>query len=181
MIVFDTETTGLPKPSSVSLDKQPKIIEFAAIKLDDVTLEEIDRIDFLCNPREKLDPFIIKLTGITDELLESSEIFTANYENLFNFFLGEKYMAAHNCEFDRTLLRFELARISKVLNFPWPPIHICTVQASMPIKGHRLKLFQLYKIATGKEFKEAHCAMLDVEALVECVRFLVKEGYVLWD
>lgn len=46
-IVFDTETTGLLKPESAPLSEQPQIIEFAGIKVDFDTLEEIDRLEFL--------------------------------------------------------------------------------------------------------------------------------------
>ena len=35
MIVFDLETTGLPKAEGSDLDIQPRIIEFGAIKVDD--------------------------------------------------------------------------------------------------------------------------------------------------
>jgi len=43
-IIFDTETTGLPVNSIIDIKKQPEIIEFAAIKIDDETLDEIDRL-----------------------------------------------------------------------------------------------------------------------------------------
>ena len=42
MIVFDTETTGLPLPETAPLESQPRIIEFAGIKLDH-DIKEIDR------------------------------------------------------------------------------------------------------------------------------------------
>lgn len=177
MIVFDTETTGLTKAASMPIDQQPKIIEFAAIKLDDETLEEVDRIEFFCNPREKLDDFVVNFTGITDEILKDQPTFQENYSNLCDFFLGEKVMVAHNCQFDRSMLEFELRRLNKVKNFPWPPVHICTVEKSMPIRKYRLKLFQLYKIATNSEIEEAHRAMADVESLVACVKYLRKECY----
>jgi DNA polymerase-3 subunit alpha (Gram-positive type) len=176
MIVFDTETTGLPKSNSMPIDQQPKIIEFAAIKLDDDTLEEVDRIEFFCNPREKLTEFIIDFTGITDDMLKDEPVFQENYLRLCEFFLGEKEMVAHNCQFDRSLLTFELRRLNKVDRFPWPYIHTCTVEKSLPIKKHKMKLLQLYKHATGSDIEEAHRAMADVESLVACVKYLRKEG-----
>ena len=57
MIVFDLETTGLPKAEGSDLDMQPRIIEFGAIKVDD-NLEEVDRLEFFCNPGHELDPQI---------------------------------------------------------------------------------------------------------------------------
>ncbi len=67
MIVFDLETTGLPKAEGSDLDIQPRIIEFGAIKVDD-NFKEVDRFQFLCSPGFALDPYIIKLTKITDDM-----------------------------------------------------------------------------------------------------------------
>jgi DNA polymerase III epsilon subunit-like protein len=176
MIVFDTETTGLPKPAAVPLIEQPKIIEFAAIKLDDKTLKEVGRMEFLCNPQERLDPFIIKNCHITDEMLADKPPFVYYYPQLVEFFFGTRKMAAHNIGFDRDLLTFELMRLDRMSRFPWPPEHICTVEASYAIKNHRLKLSLLHEIVTGKPHKDAHRAMADTEALVTCIRWLRKKG-----
>ena len=53
LIVFDLETTGLPKAEGSDLDMQPKIIEFGAIKLTE-ELIEVDRLEFFCNPTTSL-------------------------------------------------------------------------------------------------------------------------------
>ena len=105
MIVFDLETTGLPKAEGSDLDMQPRIIEFGAIKLDK-DLEEVDRLEFFCNPGHELDPQIIKITGITDEMLKDEKPFVANYLSLCEFFLGEKTIVAQNLPFDRKILKF---------------------------------------------------------------------------
>ena len=118
MIVFDLETTGLPKAEGSDLDMQPRIIEFGAIKLDK-DLEEVDRLEFFCNPGHELDPQIIKITGITDEMLKDEKPFVANYLSLCEFFLGEKTIVAHNLPFDRKVLKFELERLDKLTKFPW--------------------------------------------------------------
>lgn len=176
MIIFDTETTGLPKPDSCPLEEQPKIIEFAAVKLDNKTLKKVDEIEFLINPGEKLEAIITKITGLTDASLKDAAPFVAYYPALVDFFLGERSMAAHYLAFDRSLLSFDLQRIDKLTRFPWPADHICTVEASYPIKNHRLKLTDLYQIVTGSVHKEAHRAMADVEALATCVRWMRKKG-----
>ena len=177
MIVFDTETTGLPKPDSAPLEAQPQIIEFAGIKLHDETLEELDRIEFLANPGRPLEEIIIKITGLTDDVLRDQPPFGANFSRLAEFFLGERAMCAHFVGFDRSLLTYELRRLGKMDRFPWPQKHICTVEASMPLRGHKLKLGVLHEIACDYVFEDAHRAMPDVEALVRCVRWLRKEGH----
>lgn len=176
MIVYDTETTGLLKPMDVPLEDQPHIIEFAAIKLNDKTLKEEDRFEFLCNPGFALDAIITKITSITDKMLEKEKPFGFYRPKLSAFFLGQVSMAAHNLGFDKGMLYNELLRLDAVTKFPWPPQHFCTVEISKPIKNYRLKLGLLHELATGKPHKEAHRAMADVEALCTCVRYLRKEG-----
>ena len=176
MIVFDTETTDLVKPGLVPLEDQPHIIEFAGIKLDDFTLEETERLQFLVNPGMALPELITKITGITDEDLKDQEPFASSYHDLCNFFMGEYYMVAHNMDFDKSLLKFELMRIGKEFAFPWAPRQVCTVEASYGIRNKRLKLSALHEICCGEGFKDAHRAMSDTEALVRCVRWLRAQG-----
>jgi len=177
MIIFDTETTGLPGADLLPLNKQPKIIELAAIKLDDETLKEVDRIDMLINPQHKLEEIIVKITNITDKMLHSADPFGFHYPKLVDFFLGERTLIAHNLSFDTKLLKFDLMRIGKVIQFPWPPEWICTVEATRHIRGHRMKMSQLYAHCfDGAEFKDAHRAMADTEALARVVRKLIQDG-----
>jgi DNA polymerase III epsilon subunit-like protein len=176
MIIFDTETTGLILPSLVRIEEQPQIIEFAGVKLDDITLEEIERLTFMCNPGCALPEEIIKITSITDEMLKDQEPFASHYHDLCDFFLGEQMMVAHNLDFDKTLLKLELIRIGKEFAFPWPPKQVCTVEASFGINNKRMRLSDLHLHCTGEDFKDAHRAMADTEALVRCVRWLRAES-----
>lgn len=189
MIIFDTETTGLPQKSKHPnmLQKQPHIIEFAGIKLDDMTMEEVDRIEFLCRPPlEILDPIITKITGITMKPIRGNEDhtrylndkppFKTFFPKLQEFFLGEEIMVAHNVTFDKDMLWFETERLGKTTNFPWPKDHICTVEKTYSFRNHRLKLIQLHEELFGEGFEEAHQAMADVEALARCVIELRTRG-----
>lgn len=175
IIVFDTETTDLVGKEATPLEKQPHMTEFAAIKLDPETLEEVDRLEFLVNPKQKLMPHIVKITNITDKMLEKKPTFGGYYPKLINFFIGGTEIVAHNCTFDVDILRFELMRIDRLLQFPWPPTHTCTVEQTLHIKGERMSLKNLYKhLFNGEVFKDAHRAMSDVEALTRCYRELKK-------
>ena len=177
MIIFDTETTGLVQPLSVPLHQQPHIIEFAAMKLDDKDLNKVTgKIFFLCKSPVLIDSKITKITGITNKDLENKPPFVSFYMDLCDFFLGEKILVAHNLTFDLSLLSYELERIGRKLKFPFPPVQICTVEASFPIEKRRLKLKELCKYAFGREHENQHRAMGDVEALCGCVRWLVKQG-----
>jgi DNA polymerase III alpha subunit (gram-positive type) len=178
MIIYDTETTGLVKPKAARLSEQPQIIEFAAIKIDPISLNEVDRIEFLCNPGVPLPAEIVKITRITDAMLKGKKTFAHHIPELKKFFLGSQHLVAHNLAFDRNMLHLELQRLDMVTMFPWPPDQFCTVEAAMPIRGFRLNLTKLHNHFFGKDFPEAHRAMHDVEALTKCVVEMIKKGYI---
>lgn len=173
--VFDTETTGLLKPEASPLDEQPRIIELYGVKIDE-EFNMIDEFEVLLNPGAPLDPIITKITGLTDDDLKDAPTFVDIYDDLADFLLGTEEMVAHNLAFDRDMLKHELMRMDKMLNFPWPKNHICTVEQSINIKGYRLKLEQLHQIAVGQGFESAHRAKNDVFALVRCFHYLREHG-----
>lgn len=177
MIVFDTETTGLIGHVSTPLDQQPEIIELTAFKLDDATLEKTDEISFLIAPKRlPLPPKITEITGITENMLKGQPSFARHLPAVRDFFRGEETMVAHNCSYDAGMFELELRRLSAVTKFPWPSTHICTVEATMSLKGYRLKLGILYELLTGKKPDGAHRSRADVAALAELVPILRGRG-----
>lgn len=176
---LDTETTGLPQAIGADLIFQPYIIEVFATQMKQKKngkLVEIRRLDTLIKPPIKLPKIITKITGIVDQDLEDAPPFTKVYKKLVKVFHGSDRMVAHNLPFDLSLVKFELERIGKKYHFPYPPDHFCTVEQSMHIKGRRLKLVELHKIATGlPEIQDAHRASADVLAMVECYKYLLKK------
>jgi len=177
IIVFDTETTGLLKPLLSPLKEQPQIIEFAGIKLNS-DLEEIDRIEFFVDPGIDVPKHITKINNITTDQVKGVGDFATHLKKLQRFFLGAKEMVAHNLKFDSGMLRVELARLDKLIQFPWPPVHTCTVETTLHIKNHRMKLSGLHQHCTGEDFGGAHRAMVDTEALTRCYIHLKKEGVI---
>ena len=178
MILFDLETTGLPKAEGSDLDIQPHIIEFGAIKLDE-NLDEVSRVEFLCNPGQPLEPIITKITGLTDADLKDEKPFVAYYNEVCEFFLGEKTLVAHNLPFDRKILRFELERLDKLTKFPWPYEHLCTVEIGEGVWGKKRKLGDIYEEITGNKIDGAHRSTADIEAMIEIYKWYKKEGHVL--
>lgn len=176
MIILDTETNTLTAPEAAPVEQQPHIIEFAAVKLNDVSLKETGRHEFLCDPRIPIPLESIQITGITNEMVKGLPPFVHFLPALIDFFLGERIVVAHNLAFDLSVIKWELYRLARVTAFPWPPEQICTVERTMHIKGYRLTLGQLHLELTGKEHKDAHRAMPDVEALVRVIRALRKKG-----
>lgn len=175
ILVFDTETTGLIKAESTPLEKQPKIIEYAGIKLDN-DLNEVERFQCLINPQQKLESIITDITGLTDNQLKDEKTFGGVYNDLYDFHQGVTTWVAHNVQFDFQMMFNDLRRIEKQWNFPYPKKYICTSDGTTFLnKGKRFKLGQLYEVATGKKIINAHRAMNDVEALVEVLRWLKSE------
>ena len=175
-IIFDVETTGIPKPDAAPLGLQPQIIEYAGLKVDFNTLEIKDSIEFLVNPGAPLPKDIIKITGLTDEILKPQLPFSSYFQDLSDFHLGVEGLISHNLAFDHALIRFELMKLGMEFHFPWSPVNICTVEATVHLKGHRLKLEELHELATGETQAGKHRAMDDTKALLECVKWMRGKG-----
>jgi DNA polymerase-3 subunit epsilon len=171
VIIFDTETTDLLMPEVADLASQPHIIEIAMIKLDSQNYREVDRYEALIKPPVPLDDEKHKsITGLTNAKLDTAATFLELYEEVRDFFLGERKWIAHNMQFDRGVLVAELRRIGQEYAFPYPPEQICTVDRTKHVKGRRLKLTELFELKMKKKFKQEHRAMSDVEALADIVR-----------
>lgn len=176
IMVFDTETTGLPLHPTAPLAKQPQIIEFGAALLSRETGEIVDEMNILINPGYGvfLEAVITKITGITDDDLVGCPMFEAALPMMRAFFARATGVIAHNLPFDKSLVRYELARLDMPLHeLPWPERELCTVGAFQEIWGRRPKLVELYEWSLGKPLEQTHRAIDDVRALVEIVQ---KEG-----
>ena len=64
--VVDIESTG-------SVANQDKITEIAVIITDGE--KEIDRFETLVNPQQPITPFVVRLTGITNEMVKGAPLF----------------------------------------------------------------------------------------------------------
>lgn len=171
-LVFDTETTGLLKPSSAELKTQPKIIEIGVVVLVDHGADGIKvKRDFswLINPGEQIDDEVTKITGITNNDLIGKPSFIEVLPDLECVFLGATGLICHNLPFDLGMLVTELKRCGKEHSFPYPPRHLCTVSAYGHLKGHNLKLTDLYKHVMGKDLAQTHRALDDAHALAEII------------
>ena len=169
-IVVDTETTGLTLPSVVDVDKQPQIIELACALIDNGTV--IGEQEWLLNPGKPLSEEIIKITGITDDMLAGKPTFAEMLPELRALMARAHQLVAHNVSFDTALIRYELMRC-RCDDFPWPEQTLCTVSEYMHEFGRRPRLTELYEKKIGKPLDQKHRAMSDVQAVIE---ILLKEG-----
>lgn len=163
-IIIDTETTGLTKPSFVSHEEQPRIIDFAALLVNEfgVIIEEINEI---IDPGIPIPEEIQKLTGITGGGKKFDLVIPVANE----IFRRAKILAGHNIIFDKSLVQYELQRVNCDF-FPWPDETICTVQEYKHLFGYRPNLKLLYEKIVGKELTWAHRAHADAMAVYEIMK-----------
>ena len=117
-IVCDIESTG----TDIECDE---ITEITALKYRDNKL--VDSFSSLIKINQELDPFIIELTGITDELLKEKGRDLKEVLNEFINFINDDYLIFHNFSFDVRFLKYDVKRL---LNIEFEPRCICTLRLS---------------------------------------------------
>ena len=178
MLGFDTETTGLLRPSGTELYLQPFIIEIFMAKFNE-NFEVTETFKSFVKPPIPISDEIMRITGITNEMISDAPPFAGIYDELVDFVFGERVIFAHNCSFDINMLINECKRMGTEFKFPWPTQQICTVEASFPIFNRRMKLGELYTMATGRaQIKDAHRAEADTLGLIDCVKFLAENDFI---
>ena len=179
-ITFDSETDGLVDKQLVPLNRQPHIIEFAALlaTLDaDGNSEELASLDFICDPGVVLSEVIERVTGLKTADVQGKPKFTTYADDVAEMFAKATHRAAHNITFDESMLDFEFARIGK----EWRPRRqrrVCTVEETEHMFGRRASLSDLHERLFGGRFEGAHRAMVDVRANWRCVVQLRKDGVI---
>lgn len=150
-VIVDIETTGgSPKAS--------KITEIAMYKHDGTQF--IDEFVTLVNPGMKIPEFIVRLTGISDAMVEDAPQFYEIAKKIVEFSEGCIFVA-HNVGFDYGIIRHEF----KSLGFDYRRTHLCTVRASRFIlPGHESYSLGKLTRALGIELKGRHRAGGDAHA-----------------
>lgn len=182
-LLFDTETTGLSKNSVVRLEKQPHIIELFGISLlqsrpgglqGNYCFEEIAVWQSLFSHHMKLSEEIVRITGITDDLIKDAPAFRTKAAELKDFIESHDRVVGHNLTFDMDRVDQEMHRAG--LSVIWPAERMCTVEETEFVKGYRLSLTALHEHLFGEPFKNAHRAEGDVRAMLKCYTALIERG-----
>lgn len=172
MIIIDTETTSLMGMSALPTEQQPRMIEWAGLKVDDRTLEETGRWSGFINPGVPIPPEVTRITGISDHQVKDAKKFAGVLPAITELFLGERIVVAHNASFDLAVLETELHRVGRVTQFPWPPVRYCTVELTSHLALPDRKLTTLHTHLFGLKPQQTHRAMDDVLLLLKVVRKL---------
>lgn len=156
--VVDLETTGL-------MPEWNEIIEIGAIKV--ICGKEVERFQTFVKPSEELDPFIIGLTGITDEMLADAPDPEAALP-AFVRFLGDLPIVGYNVGFD---VRF-LSRWFDGFDSDYVDCLRFARKLHPELEHHRLSdMKDLYRIDAA-----AHRALGDCEATAVCYAMLKEEA-----
>lgn len=186
-IIFDTETTGLPKNWNrpyTDTDNWPRAIQIAWQLHDDLGVL-VEAKDFLIKPDGFDIPYDAeKIHGISTELARQHGEDLATVAKLFNEALNKaKFVVGQNVGFDKNIMGCEFHRLGMENRLQdMPVLDTCTeVTAGLCQlpggRGGKFKLptlSELHQHLFGDSFAEAHNATADVEATTRCFFELIR-------
>jgi DNA polymerase-3 subunit alpha len=179
-LIFDTETTGLPKRDNAPInevDNWPRVVQIAwQLHQSNGNLLEYGNV--LIRPEGFEIPYSAeKVHGISTEKALKQGIPLSEALDMFNTLLGKaKILVGHHIRFDINALGAEFIRTKTETSF-LNLKQVCTMNSStdyLKIPGGRggkfkpPKLMELYEYLFEEQFPEAHNAAADVEATARC-------------
>lgn len=186
-IIFDTETTGLPKrwdAPYTDTDNWPRVVQIAWQLHDDMG-NMIEHKDYLIKP----DGFDIpydseKIHGISTELATQQGIPLEKALEEFQVAMNKAtFVVGQNIGFDINVVGCEFIRLQTPTRMhDMAVLDTCTEQTANLCKipggrGGRFKLptlTELHEFLFGEPFAEAHNATADVEATTRCFFELIR-------
>ena len=190
-LIFDTETTGLPKNWKAPIsdtDNWPRAIQIAW-QLHDAMGNCIEHEDYLIQPDGFNIPYDAeKIHGISTELAQEQGVPLSDVLEKFNVALGKaKFVVGQNVGFDLNIMGCEYFREDTTTPLlELPVLDTCTEHTAELCKlpGGRYGKFklptltELHQFLFNAPFAEAHNATADVEATTRCFLELIrKEQY----
>ena len=172
-LLFDWETTGLIDSHLVPHKRQPHGIEFYGCLADLSTGEISEELDLLIKPPIPVSEEITRITGLDDATLADAPAMFHVFPQIQTLIERAPIAMAHNLSYDKELTDLEAERLQTSVS--WPRL-LCTVEATIHIKGFRLSLTALHEHLFGETFPAAHRARNDVMAMKRCVVELYRLG-----
>ncbi|WP_298265584.1 DNA polymerase III subunit alpha [uncultured Lutibacter sp.] len=187
-LIFDTETTGLPKNWNAPItdtENWPRCVQIAW-QLHNEYGELIEQQDFLIQPEDYNIPYDAEqIHGISTELAESKGERLEKVLHLFNKALSKsKFVVGQNVNFDLNVMGCEYVRKElETTLLELPILDTCTetTAALCQIPGGRGGKFklptltELHEHLFNEPFAEAHNATADVEATTRCFLELIRQ------
>ncbi|MCJ7467813.1 MAG: DNA polymerase III subunit alpha [Maribacter sp.] len=189
-LIFDTETTGLPKrwdAPFTETDNWPRCVQIAW-QLHDSMGNLFDQQDYLVRPDGFNIPYDAeKIHGISTELAQKEGISLAEVLEKFNAAMAKsKFVVGQNVGFDINIMGAEFHRLGIENPLQTLPIlDTCTEETALLCqipggRGGKFKLptlTELHEYLFKEPFSEAHNATADVEATTRCFFELVRREH----
>jgi len=185
-LVFDTETTGLPKNYNAPvsrLSNWPRIVQIAWKRFDK-SGAELESKNHIIKPDGFSIPYkATRIHGINTEFaIQNGVDIKIALDNLSNSITLSKLLVAHNINFDEKIVGAEFLRLG--LENPLNNIKkICLMKSSTEYckihgqYGYKWpSLTELHYKIFRTDFKEAHNAEIDVKACANCFFKLIELG-----
>ena len=188
-LIFDTETTGLPKNWNAPItdvNNWPRCVQIAWQLHDDMG-RMVSHEDFLIIPENYKIPYDAEqIHGISTDLAIQQGKPLNEVLELFNQALSKtKFVVGQNLNFDLNIMgcEFHRSNISTDLN-DLPVLDTCTEKTALlcELPGGRYGKFklptltELHQKLFKQPFNEAHNATADVEATTRCFLELLRNG-----
>jgi len=177
LLFIDTETSGLPKDwkaPTTDVENWPRVIEFACIAVEvgnpSATHEHsaIMTCDFL------IPEAASKVHGITDKIVKAEGLDRTEQLNLlFSNMKQADFICGHNVSYDKNCLDAEFHRLGFTVP-EWKTF--CTMLSTQKLFGKWPKLEQLFAFCKGYPMPEAHRALADIRATLDCAMYLNAHG-----
>lgn len=196
VLVFDTETTGLPPklygrladPKDYQKYNNCRLLQIAWYYTESFDINNIDFADIQCHLRKPIDfnqeifdPDAVTKNGLTYDVVREKGI---TFPNIINLHLGKclkncDYIVAHNIEFDINILLAEFYRRNtesyintingiKLIDTMKIGTEICKIP--LTYGGYKYaSQVELYRHLYGDEPPDQHDAGGDVKALLMCL------------
>ena len=187
-LIFDTETTGLPKRYDAPItdtDNWPRCVQIAW-QLHDEMGNLVDQQDYLVKPDGFNIPYESEqIHGISTALAEQEGIALEEVLTKFNEALSKtKFLVGQNVDFDINVMGCEFFRESVENPMQELPVldtctehtaELCQIPGGRGGKFKLPTLTELHQFLFDETFAEAHNATADVEATTRCFLELVRK------
>ena len=186
-LIFDTETTGLPKnwraPIS-DIDNWPRCIQIAWQVHDEMGVL-LESKSYIVKPKDFDIPYESeKIHGISTELAYEEGIDLEEVLTEFNNSVSKsKFIIGHNVNFDLNVIGCEFYRNNITSNIELTDVldtcteltaELCKLPGGRGGKFKLPTLTELHEFLFQSSFKEAHNATADVEATARCFLELIR-------
>jgi DNA polymerase-3 subunit alpha len=176
-LIFDTETTGLPRNYNAPLtdfDNWPRMVQ-VAWQLHDQHGNLINSNSIIIKPEGYTIPFnAVQIHGITNErAIEEGQDLKTVLQEFVNVVNQARYLCGHNIEFDNNIIGAELLRCGLENILAAKPFidtkndqttEFCAIPGGRGGKFKWPTLTELYSKLFNDTFEEAHNAAFDVLA-----------------